>query len=103
MVLESPSVLRSHPFEDILFQSMPDLLSHFIIVFASEILDALNLILFACVNKSLKVDWTPWSLSYLRCVSYNPCVPERGSWSFTCIGMTVSDGNYAELDMFPIS
>lgn len=74
---------QRHPFEDILFGSlMPDLLSHFIIGFASEILDALNLIRFACVSKSLKVDRTPWSLDYLRCTSCNTCVQERGSWSF---------------------
>lgn len=79
---------------------MPDLLSHFIIVFASEILDALNLILSACLNKSLKVDWAPWSLNYLSCMSVIPMC-ERENWSFICIRMTVRDRNYIVLDMFP--
>lgn len=69
---------------------MPDLLSHFIIVFASELLDALNLILSACLSKSLTVDWAPWSLNRVVCLS-DLCAREK----------TVSDGNCIVLDMFP--
>lgn len=83
MLLVSTLGHQRHSFEDILFWSiMPDLLSHFITEFATEILDALNFILFACISKSLKVDWTPWSLNYLKCMSCNTCVRERGSWNF---------------------